>query len=317
MEKVELSSSLYDMNTYAGRAAHFYRSVNPLNLFKDTSGAKEIVEKVKANGGIIPTGMTRSMIWDAKYVYDSAYHPTTGELVFMPGRMSFQAPGNCIIGSIMIIFYKTPIQAISGQFINQSFNSTVNYCNSPQPKFVPQDFAVAASSACFAAYGLNQLAAKFGGALAARLVPFFAVAVANGINLPYMRRDEWQSPCHQGQGIPLMDDNGEIVGHSPKIGQEAITKVVLSRIIMATPSMVVPPLVINALSKPGKFLHRNPSMANPITVALTGLALVAATPAACAIWPQQDSTHISNLEPELREKLAAKGLSTVYYNKGL
>ena len=54
MEKVDLSSNLYDMNTYAGRAAHFYRSVNPMNLFKDTSGAKEIVDKVKANGGVIP-----------------------------------------------------------------------------------------------------------------------------------------------------------------------------------------------------------------------------------------------------------------------
>ena len=52
----------------------------------------------------------------------------------------------------MIIFYKTPIQAISGQFINQSFNSTVNYCNAPTPKFVPQDFLLAAGSACAAAY---------------------------------------------------------------------------------------------------------------------------------------------------------------------
>ena len=34
METVDLESNLYDMNTYTGRAAHFYRSVNPLNLFK-------------------------------------------------------------------------------------------------------------------------------------------------------------------------------------------------------------------------------------------------------------------------------------------
>ena len=30
---------------------------------------------------------------------------------------------------------------------------------------------------------------------------------------------------HTGEGIPLMDDNGNVVGHSPKIGQESITKV--------------------------------------------------------------------------------------------
>lgn len=34
METVDLDDNLYDMNTYTGRAAHFYRSVNPLNLFK-------------------------------------------------------------------------------------------------------------------------------------------------------------------------------------------------------------------------------------------------------------------------------------------
>ena len=40
-----------------------------------------------------------------------------------------------------------------------------------------------------------------------------------------MRRNEWCSPFHSGQGIPLMDENGNIVGHSPKIGQESIIKV--------------------------------------------------------------------------------------------
>ena len=47
-------------------------------------------KKVQADGGAIPPGMTREDVWNAKYIYDSAYHPTTGELVFMPGRMSFQ-----------------------------------------------------------------------------------------------------------------------------------------------------------------------------------------------------------------------------------
>lgn len=108
----------------------------------------------------------------------------------------------------MIIFYKTPIQAISGQFINQSFNSTVNYCNAPTPKFVPQDFLLAAGSACAAAYTyvhqgflqsafrnrrclvviqvfrMNKMASRPSvPKVVARLVPFGAVAVANCINL--------------------------------------------------------------------------------------------------------------------------------------
>ena len=56
-------------------------------------------------------------------------------------------------------------------------------------------------------------------ALVARLVPFGAVAVANCINLPYMRRSELI------QGMPLEDDNGNTVGYSPKIGKESIAKV--------------------------------------------------------------------------------------------
>ena len=131
----------------------------------------------------------------------------------------FSAPGNCIIASGMIIFYKTPLQNILGQLVNQSFNSTVNYSNAPVPKFVPQDFAVAAGSACAAAYGMNKMASRFAIPLLARLVPFAAVCVANGINLPYMRRDEIIS------GMPLEDENGNVVGHSPKIGKEAIIKV--------------------------------------------------------------------------------------------
>jgi tricarboxylate carrier len=310
-ETVDLSKNLYDMTTYNGRASHFYRSVNPLNLFKDHVSARDVVRKVQADGGVIPPGMTREDVWNAKYIYDSAYHPTTGELVFMPGRMSFQAPGNCIIASGMIIFYKTPLQNILGQLVNQSFNSTVNYSNAPVPKFVPQDFAVAAGSACAAAYGMNKMASRFAIPLLARLVPFAAVCVANGINLPYMRRDEIIS------GMPLEDENGNVVGHSPKIGKEAIIKVVLCRILMATPTMVVPPIVIESLSKPGKLLTKNPALKNPLQVLLVGLSLVFATPAACAIWPQRDSTSVESLEPDVRDKLKAQGISTVYFNKGL
>jgi len=312
-EVVDLSANLYDQTTYVGRACHFYRSVNPLNLFKDHKSALDIVTEVRKNGGRLPTGLTKEDVWNAKYTYDSAYHPSTGELVFMPGRMSFQAPGNCAVASLMIIFYRTPFQSVSTQFINQSFNSTVNYCNAPRPQFNPKDFVIAAGSACAAAFTLNKMASRPGvPSLVARLVPFGAVAVANCINLPYMRRDEMF-----GKGMPLENDQGELVGHSQKIGKESIAKVVLSRIIMATPCMVFPPVVVNYLQKDGRLLARKPALVNPFTVALIGLSLVAATPAACAIWPQRVECDISCLEKDLCEDLKRRGISTVHFNKGL
>ena len=67
---------------------------------------------------------------------------------------------------------------------------------------------------------MNKLAARPGiPNLVSRLVPFGAVAVANCINLPYMRRSEITT------GMPLEDEDGNIVGYSPKIGKEAISKV--------------------------------------------------------------------------------------------
>jgi len=56
--------------------------------------------------GLVPQGTTRQELIDAKVLYDSAYHPDTGEEMNMVGRMSFQVVGGvCIIG-ILMTFYQ-------------------------------------------------------------------------------------------------------------------------------------------------------------------------------------------------------------------
>lgn len=252
-------------------------------------------------------------IWRAKHIYDSAFHPETGEKMFLLGRMSAQVPMNMMITAAMLTFYKTPRQVIFWQWFNQSFNAVVNYTNrsGSSPISIEQlglSYVSATSAALVTALGLNKLVGR-APPLIGRFVPFVAVAAANCINIPLMRQKEIK------EGVEVFDEQGKKVGQSKVAAEKAIREVVMSRIAMASPGMLLPPLLMNRLERRGT-LRRFPFISLPLQTALCGGLLVFATPMCCAIFPQKSSLSVRKLEPELQTGIADLD-SLVFFNKGL
>ncbi|KAG8004104.1 Sideroflexin-1 [Nibea albiflora] len=319
----ELSTSInikeprWDQSTFVGRAKHFFTVTDPRNILltnEQLAHAHKIITDYRQ--GIVTPGLTEDELWKAKYIFDSAFHPDTGEKMILIGRMSAQVPMNMTITGCMMTFYKTTPAVLLWQWINQSFNAIVNYTNrsGDAPITVSQlgtAYVSATTGAVATALGLNALT-KHISPLIGRFVPFAAVAAANCINIPLMRQRELQ------HGIPITDENDNRLGESTKAAQQAISQVVVSRILMASPGMAIPPFLMNHLEKKA-FLKKFPWMSAPIQVGLVGFCLVFATPLCCALFPQKSSMSVSRLEPELQEKIRANhpGVERVYFNKGL
>lgn len=319
--RLNIDSPRYDQSTFEGRAKHFFSTTNPLNALatdEELEKAKSIVENYRA--GTEDQNLTEDEIWAAKQLYDSAYHPQTGEKLFVLGRMSFQVPGNMSITGCMMTFYKSTPAVVFWHTMNQSFNAIVNYSNrnasvSVSNEQLGQAFAAATTAGVLTALTFNKIVANnpaLSAGIAGRMVPLVAVAAANCVNIPLMRQQEIKN------GITVSTADGQPIGNSVTAAKEALFQVIPSRVGMAAPAMFITPLCMNALEKTKTFI-KNPWLKAPITVLLTGACLTFSTPLCCALFPQTSTITLDRLESDLQKIATSKhpGVTEFYYNKGL
>jgi len=186
-ERIDVDSPLWDQSTFVGRFKHFAWMTNPLlglSSTKQLTEAKELVQQYRL--GNEPPGTSNEQIRGAMQLYKSAFHPDSGELQNVFGRMSFQVPGGMFITGAMLQFYKSVPQVVFWQWFNQSFNALVNYtnrnANSPtSTKQLGVAYFSATFSALGTAIGLKKVLEKSPPTFQ-RLVPMVAVAAANCVN---------------------------------------------------------------------------------------------------------------------------------------
>ncbi|XP_071447872.1 sideroflexin-2 [Hetaerina americana] len=324
--RFDVDKPLWNQDTFYGRAKHFFWVTDPRTVIcsnGELDEAKHLIEQYRL--GKEPPGTTKDQIIYAKKLYESAFHPDSGERQNVFGRMSFQVPGGMAITGCMLQFYRTVPAVVFWQWVNQSFNALVNYTNrnakSPTtPTQLGVAYVSATTSALVTALGFRKFLQKRASTLMQRYVPFAAVAAANCVNIPLMRQNELY------YGIDVCDENGNVIGQSKFAAMKGITQVVTSRIAMAAPGMTILPIIMEKIEAL-PWMQRVKPLHAPLQVMGAGCFLLFMTPVACAIFPQRcslSSTTLSLVEPEQWQKIEEKckllGLhipSYVYFNKGL
>jgi len=256
----------------------------------------------------------------ASTLYQSAFHPDSGQLQNAVGRMSFQVPGGMLVTGAMMAFYRSTPAVVFWQWANQSFNAFVNYTNrnAGSPLSTAQlgtAYASATGAALITALGLKRGLASVPYPLLQRYVPFMAVAAANAVNIPLMRQTELVS------GVPLSDERGESGLCSKSAARQGIGQVVVARIVMAAPGMLLVPVVAARVER---MRWWRAAYGMPFQTLLCGVCLTAMVPLACALFPQTSAISAKSLktsEPEvyaaLEQKYGDQMPEWLYYNKGL
>jgi len=313
----------FDQCTYYGRFRYF-AMISDSRLNFVSSHCLDQAKKLRTLyiQGREPQATTRDQLVYAKKLYDSAFHPDSGEKMNIFGRMSFQVPGGMLITGAMLTWYRTVPALVFWQWVNQSFNALVNYTNrNAKSQLTGTQIAVAyvsaTTAACATAIGFKNFLMQRASPFWQRYVPFAAVAAANCVNIPLMRQNEILG------GIDVYDSNENRVGESRVAATKGISQVIFSRILMCAPGMTLLPVIMNRLEK-NCWFSRNQWIHAPFQTMAVGCFLTFMVPAACAVFPQRcslSSSVIQRFEPEKYDEIdkftKGKVPNIVYFNKGL
>lgn len=319
---VPLPSSKYDLSTYWGRVKHCAEISDPtmlLNTSKDIEAAKVMIWEYR--NGLKPQ-MTPEL-WRAKKVLDSATHPDTGETVFLPFRMSSCVLSNLVVTAGMLTPNLGTVGTLFWQIANQSLNVAINTANANKshPLTTQQiitNYSMAVSASCSVALGLNAVVPRLKSLqpntrrILGRLVPFAAVVSAGIVNVFLMRSEELK------KGITVFDQDGNEKGSSKTAAFYAVGETAASRVINATPVMVIPPLILAKLER--KWLKGKPkSLEIVVNIGLIFATSLVALPFALAVFPQRRTLPVASLEPEFHNLNDANGRKVDYleFNRGI
>jgi sideroflexin-5 len=247
--------------------------------------------------------------------------------------MSCFVISNLIVTAGMLTPNLSTAGTIGWQWTNQSLNVAINNANANKStplstSQMVQSYFLAVGASCGVAVGLNSLiprlkrlspAAK---TVLTRLVPFAAVVSAGALNVFVMRGEEIRRgidvfPHESDEARQKREEEKQILeplGKSKRAATLAVGETALSRVLNASPIMVIPPLVLVRLQQTA-WLSQRPRMVLPVNLGLILTTSLFALPLALGAFPQRQAVKASSLEPEFHDKGGEGGL--IEFNRGL
>ncbi|KAM3422726.1 Sidoreflexin [Cercospora zeina] len=325
-------ASRHDLSTYWGRVKHSADISDPRTLFTSSARLEHATSLITQ----YQQGKIQQMtpdLWTAKKIVDSTLHPDTGEPVFLPFRMSCFVLSNLVVTAGMLTPSLTTTGTIAWQVANQSLNVAINFSNANKStpmstSSIIQSYFLAVSASCGVAVGLNSIVPRLkrlspsAKVALGRLVPFAAVASAGVLNVFLMRGEEIRRgidvfPSESDEARKKREEAGqplESIGKSKKAATLAVGETAVSRVLNATPIMVIPPLILVRLQQK-QWLKSRPRLVLPVNLGLILTTSIFALPLALAAFPQRQAVKATSLEKEFWERGGENGL--VEFNRGI